>query len=328
VNPKLLIDAILRQTTVLIAQLSTAAGVRSPLSHVADQVFIELSRELESQGLGKRVVADMFGMLLRGYQKKVQRITESASVRDKSLWQAVLEFISQEQSVTRARVFERFRHDEEEAVASVVHDLASSGLVFATGQGRATLYRAATEAERALLVDEADLDSLVAMVWVNVFHNPGTNQEQLARSLNVDAVLISRALDVLERDTRVTCGDHWNELRASEILVPLGAESGWEAAVLDHYQAMATAIVAKLRKRKLRADGSDAIGGATLRFEICEAHPYAEEVRGLLQATRLRGSELWERVREYNERHPIDEAEKILACFYFGQSVLEPNDEA
>jgi hypothetical protein len=108
----------------------------------------------------------------------------------------VLEFITQEQSVTRARVFERFRQDEEEAVASVVHDLASSGLVFATGQGRATLYRAATEAERALLVDEADLDSLVAMVWVNVFRNPGTNQEQLARSLNVDAALISRALEV------------------------------------------------------------------------------------------------------------------------------------
>ncbi|HEX2735501.1 MAG TPA: hypothetical protein VHM70_28060 [Polyangiaceae bacterium] len=43
---------------------------------------------------------------------------------------------------------------------------------------------------------EADLDSLVAMVWVNVFRNPGTNQEQLARSLNVDAALISRALEV------------------------------------------------------------------------------------------------------------------------------------
>lgn len=50
VNTKLLIDAIVRQTTVLIAQLSTAAGIRAPLAHVADQVFVELSRELEAQG--------------------------------------------------------------------------------------------------------------------------------------------------------------------------------------------------------------------------------------------------------------------------------------
>ena len=32
---KLLIDAIVRQTTVLIAQLSTRAGIRAPLAHGA-----------------------------------------------------------------------------------------------------------------------------------------------------------------------------------------------------------------------------------------------------------------------------------------------------
>jgi hypothetical protein len=84
-NVKLLIDAIVQQTTVLIAQLSTAAGVRAPLSHVADQVFLELSRELEAQGLGRKVVADMFGMALRGYQKRVQRLTESVTFRDRTV---------------------------------------------------------------------------------------------------------------------------------------------------------------------------------------------------------------------------------------------------
>ena len=51
-NAQVLIDAIVRQTMVLIAQLSTADGVRSPLSHVADEAFMGLVRELESQGLG------------------------------------------------------------------------------------------------------------------------------------------------------------------------------------------------------------------------------------------------------------------------------------
>jgi hypothetical protein len=78
-NVRLLIDGIVHQTTVLLAQLSTAAGVRAPLAHVADQVFLDLSREIESQGIGRKVVADMFGMALRAYQKKVQRLDESAT---------------------------------------------------------------------------------------------------------------------------------------------------------------------------------------------------------------------------------------------------------
>jgi hypothetical protein len=60
-NAKLLIDAIVQQTTVLIAQLSTAAGIRSPLAHIADQVFLDLAREIEQQGVSRKVVADMFG---------------------------------------------------------------------------------------------------------------------------------------------------------------------------------------------------------------------------------------------------------------------------
>ena len=60
-NAQVLIDAIVRHTMVLIAQLSTADGSRSPLSHVADEVFIALVRELEHKVLGKKVIADMFG---------------------------------------------------------------------------------------------------------------------------------------------------------------------------------------------------------------------------------------------------------------------------
>lgn len=38
-NPRYLVDQLVRQTTVLIAQLSTASGIRAPLAHVADQVL-------------------------------------------------------------------------------------------------------------------------------------------------------------------------------------------------------------------------------------------------------------------------------------------------
>ena len=39
---KLVIDSIVRQTTVLIAQIATTAGVRAPLAHVANQVFLAI----------------------------------------------------------------------------------------------------------------------------------------------------------------------------------------------------------------------------------------------------------------------------------------------
>ena len=45
-NTQLLIDAIVQQTMVFIAQLATAGGVRAPLVHVASQVFLDLTGEL------------------------------------------------------------------------------------------------------------------------------------------------------------------------------------------------------------------------------------------------------------------------------------------
>ena len=78
-NVRLLVDGIVRQTTILIAQLSTTAGVRAPLAHVADQVFLDLAREIEGQGVSRKVVADMFGLAIRSYQKKVRRLTAGST---------------------------------------------------------------------------------------------------------------------------------------------------------------------------------------------------------------------------------------------------------
>src|SRR5690349_24364616 len=76
---ELLIQAIVRQTTILIAQLATTGGTRAPLAHVAHQVFLDLVHELERQGVSKKVSADMFGLGLRTYQRKIQRFAESAT---------------------------------------------------------------------------------------------------------------------------------------------------------------------------------------------------------------------------------------------------------
>src|SRR5690348_13891841 len=167
-NLKLLIDGVVRQTTVLIAQLSTSAGVRAPLAHVADQVFVELAREIEAQGVRRQVVADMFGLALRSYQKKMRRLTESATELNQTLWSAILAFVEEEQP-TRRRLLERFERDGEREVAAVLKDLVRSGLVATTGTNEQAVYSATTQAVRDKLRRAGDVDALVGLGWLAVF---------------------------------------------------------------------------------------------------------------------------------------------------------------
>lgn len=144
-NTPLLIDSIVRQVTVLLAQLGTAGGLRAPMAHLANQVFLHLAEELEAQGVSRKVSADMFGMALRAYVRKVGRLREGHSAPGVTLWQAVLEFIREHGLVLRSRVLERFSRDAEPVLLSVLNDLCESGLVFVLGSGSRVAYRAATD---------------------------------------------------------------------------------------------------------------------------------------------------------------------------------------
>lgn len=73
-NTTLLINAIVRQTMVLVASLATASGQRAQLASVANLAFADLVRELREQELGNKVIADMFGLALRTYHRKVARL--------------------------------------------------------------------------------------------------------------------------------------------------------------------------------------------------------------------------------------------------------------
>src|SRR5688572_1192594 len=139
-NVQFLIDSIVRQTTVLIAQLATSGGVRAPLSHIANQVFVCLAQELNDQGVSRKVSADMFGMALRAYIRKLNRLNEGVTERGQSLWQSVLDFIASKPVVTRADVLCHFCHDDGLTVRGILHDLTETGLVFTSGSGDATVF--------------------------------------------------------------------------------------------------------------------------------------------------------------------------------------------
>lgn len=328
-NTKLLIDAIVHQTTVLIAQLSTASGIRAPLAHVADQVFLELSREIEAQGVSRKVAADMFGLAIRTYQKKVQRLTESVTLRDQTLWQAALERIAENGVASRRELLAHFHGDEPVVVGSVLSDLVSSGLVFKTGFGESAVYGITQERDLARALREQGRQALMPVVWVVVYRSgTGITQAALREQLAVEDEALADALRSLEAEGQVQrVGEGEGALyRAQTFVVPVDANHGWEAAVFDHFQAVVRAIGVKLRGGVARASASDVNGGATLGFDVHEQHPHYEETLGLLQRVRAEVNELWQRVEQHNAISPVPEDKKIEVSFYFGQCVTRAED--
>jgi len=323
VNVNLLIDALVRQTTVLIAQLATASGSRAQLAHTANQVFSSLVQELKAQGVGNKVIADMFGLTLRTYHNKIARLAESSTDRGRSLWEALLAYVQERGSVSRLQVLHRFRADDEATVRGVLKDLVDTGMLFRTGRGDVTTYRAASPEESAEVTGDAE-ERIAAFAWVAIHRYGPVTRAELAGHVPAGDEALERALHRLTESGRVTRAERDGRVlyASAECVIPIGDAAGWEAAVFDHYQAMVTAICTKLRLGKRRAVASEWVGGSTYGFDVWEGHPHHEEVTGFLRATRERAVALRKRVEAHNASHsPPDGATRHVIA-YVGQTVL------
>ncbi len=108
------------------------------------------------------------------------------------------------------------------------------------------------------------------------------------------------------------------QYRADSYLIGFDAEQGWEGAVFDHFQAMVTAVGAKLALGP-RASREDRVGGSTYRFDLWPGHPLTDEVMGLLREVRMRASELRTRVESIPSPQGIDRS--VRTTFYVGQVI-------
>jgi hypothetical protein len=311
---RLLMNDIVRQTTLLIAQLSTAAGVREPLSHVTDQVFLELSRELDARGIRLKVAADMFGMTLRSYQLKVRRLSEQNERHGACLWQAIFERL-QEGGATREELIQRFGRHDPKRVAATLCDMVESGVAYSSGRGPKTAYGVIAQglgaANRA--ADESEL--LKERIWYLVAK--GTDRADLPALLQASREEVEHAAAELV-DLGHLEATSVGTLTARRFEVAVGAARGWETAVGDHFRAVVTAVAAKIARRGSERD--DRIGGATLTFTVHAGHPEAEEVYRLLETTRAHADALWRRVARHNDEHPPP-ATATRVTFYFGQNL-------
>lgn len=126
---------------VLVAQLATAGGGRVRLGHVGDQVFMALSNELQRQGLTKKVIADMFGMSLRTYHRRVHEVRERRLELPRTVWEAVLELIRSAEPISGHAVRSQLFNYDGELVSGALNDLTKTGLVGRSGWGEHAVYR-------------------------------------------------------------------------------------------------------------------------------------------------------------------------------------------
>jgi len=314
VTAQVLIDALVQQFTVLTAQIATSGGLRAPIAHIANQVFVELSRELQSQGVGRKVSADMFGMALRAYQRKLKRLsTPDAAVQ--TLWGALLERLDRG-PLGREALLEHFASDDQASVRAVLRDLCDAGLVSVTGRGARALYasvaREPGDADQAPGLDE--------LLWVSVHRGGPVTASALAERLRLPVVKVAARLEALVRAGRLE--RHAERYESHDFSVPLGSASGWEAAVLDHVQAVVQTISQRLLLGPVVPKGDESVGGSTYRFDIWQDHPLAGEVRASLGRFREEHARLRERVEAHNRVHGRpDRYQQVVV--YAGQCSFE-----
>jgi hypothetical protein len=320
-NAQLLIDSVVRQFTVLIAQLATSGGVRAPVAHIVNQVFVELANELHAQGVSRKVSADMFGMALRAYIRKLRRLSEGQTDTGRTLWQAVLEFVRNDDMVSRERVLSRFRNDGENLVTAILHDLTESGLLFCSGSGPTAVYRAASDAELGKLSALAADAGLDALLLAFVYRGGPATTEELAAKLGRPVPNLQQVLDRLVQSGGLQQLES-GRYQATNLIIPLGSPVGWEAAVFDHFQAMVQTICQRLDRTSPAANATDVVGGSTFTFDIWPGHPMEAEVRSQLTQLRQRCHELRERVDAHNAQGELPERHEQVVT-YVGQCVLE-----
>jgi len=323
-NAQVLIDSLVRQVTVLIAQLATTGGIRAPLSHVANQVFLDLARELEEQGVSRKVSADMFGMALRAYIRKVRRLGEAQSEQGRTLWQALLDFVRAQGLVTRERVLQRFAADGELQVTAVLRDLSDSGLFFCSGSGQSAVYRAATDDELDRLVQLSDERGLDELAWVLVYREGPFGVDRLRELLKRSTVDTQQVVERLVGDGRIQRAPD-GELSARDFVVPLGAINGWEAAVFDHVQAVVQTICQRLSPPSQSVQ-AELVGGSTYSFDVWGGHPLEAKVKAQLAELRGRLGELRLEVDDYNRAQGLAQSyEQVIT--YVGQCIMERSNE-
>jgi hypothetical protein len=240
------------------------------------------------------------------------------------LWEAVLKYVSGHKVISRSEVLRRFAADDPQSVRAVLNDLVQSGLLFRSGREDTTTYRATQADERVLDDPDASERALLDTAWV-VLHQQGPiSAAELASALRLEVPKTQVAIDRLVHLGQVKQGPDSGQYSVEHCVIPIGAAFGWEAALLDHYQAVVTTMVNKIGSgARLTAPGA-VTGGSTYHFDLYPGHPHEQEILHLLANVRQRATVL----RTAALEHPAPASQSYRVVFYAGQDVRNNRVEA
>jgi len=274
--------------------------------------------------VSRKVSADMFGLGLRTYQRKIQRFLESSTDRGRSLWVAVLDHVQRAANVTRAEVLVKFASDDESQVRGVLRDLCESGLIEASGSGSRLSYRLRSEDELLRLRQAQSNDGLDELLWALIYREGPIALTEL-RNTHVDVADLESALERLLVAGRVEQAHADGPYTARSLVLPLGSTVGWEAAVFDHFKAVVNTVTRRLGMDRKRPELADRVGGSTYTLDVWPGHPYAEQAYGTLKKLRSQLGELRDQIERYNAEHPVPER-YTQVLMYVGQCSIEQGE--
>lgn len=293
-----LLDQAVRQSGVLLARLATVGGKRVTLAEVESKLFIAIAEELEHLGIGRKVGADMFGMALRSYVRKINRIKRSHAPAGRSLWELVFAHVSEHAPVSRAELLLRFSHEDDVLLRGVLHDLVESGMLRRSLDDAQVTYAPSDPMSLSRSQQQAAQD---ALVWAAIYRYGPAKRDELLRLASLPADQLEGSLERLMEDGRVERSLD-RLFSARSFVVERDAAVGWEAAVFDHLHAVIATVVQKLTPEVPKAL-RDETGGSTYTLDLAADHPLRTESLAFLESFRREAAELRRRVEAHNEAH-------------------------
>src|SRR5262249_27718918 len=157
--------------------------------------------------------------------------------------------------------------------------------VYRAGRGAHSSYRPASPADLDYVKDDTKAESTDTLVWGAVYRHGAITRDTLASHVALPAKELDASLCRLVEAGHVTRSenDGVETFSAGGFVLPMGSTFGWEAAVFDHFQALVTTVLAKLRM-DAGASAADLVGGSTYTLEVWEGHPLQDEAMGELRA--------------------------------------------